>query len=1349
MEINVVENLVVPETPRTSDVQKIMVYMPYASHSTEGIAKFDSNDFMFTPRGVSLRHSLTNRRVIVDFVVDPATGKGTIVYNDNTKYSFTFPTIHEDVFRNEITKTIEFAENSFLYDNDNDVYYLTFSNDMTKQSTSEYLIQIEETVENGYDVVFLDTFKGNDGSLIISAALPFDGRVTIVDSVLLLDLEKLHNAELNLNIKNGEGIGSIQSSNLSDDDEPYTTDELPIASGHEAIAFGKKVVASGKRSIAIGNTAISSGNASLAIGQIVEASNSAAIALGNGTKATGMYSMAIGQENEANGSRSFAAGWKTKANSEWATTFGVRNVADGQATFVTGIDNESTSYAGLTSGTGNHNNSEKSLVIGNKNTNSGSCSITAGKNNTNASTDGLTIGHYNINNGARSIITGGGSIEYEGNVSYGNSSAILGGYSNRIGISAETPTNYNVIAGGNANVIYNGSRNFVSGAGNTVYGSYKTVFGYQNTTFDDSSSQFVCGKLSKANADALFIVGKGETGKRENAFEVLKDGRAKVYKAPQEDNDVVRWGDIKNGINNIVIVDNLPTSGISLNSLYLVPVDDGTGVNKYIEYIYRNNSWEIVGTTGSVDIDTGPIYARIEAIEDVLKDKDGNFVITKGKWSELIQDLNGIRVNVGEIETDIDSMTTDIAAVTATATGLQSSYSEVVSKLNAQADAFEILQTNTSKLEQTAEAIRTKVAAIEGDYVAASTFEQTAKGISTRVEVIEKNFVTASTFELTAAEIRATLETKANYGDYYTKAEVDKEIADVITQGTANLNGYVTKQQIGYTLTELRKLTGLGAAFSLEYLDGQEGRDEEQATDVNGNKLYLDKDGYIVTENTGTPLYRYRITGFADDIFLAGGKIAIDASQNLTIGDWSVGHGLYTPITAFNPFEEALQIDYISQTSSYFGEVELITEFFEDDIEMMYSAVRLTEHDTTGTERTTDVILQSPIGLNMSTSNAKMSALMLTADNHRLTVLPTGLSFQRAVYDDVSQRYRIRSSALYLDDDGNFALHNAKLTGARAEVDTGSTRGNPGLRFNFVNGSFFEVSDRGVDTSEVTIGGMRYTSKGLVFGDKLSNLGINKAPALVFDVDTENAGHDYDLYLSAEYQGQIGNGLIPQNVYKLKLTATEPLPITKTFYVMHGTTLRSITINKGDTVGLSSEFRVSGATGLRPDDYGLTNPTGDLTLAFPDQDNKHVQYRHIIDGYFRLYGDLIPAVGSNLGKFDNRWAHGYFTDITCTNEVQDSDRNKKYDIEYMSDDCSSLFDKLKPVTYKWKDGVGDTHIGFIAQEVKDSLDELGINNYGIYQEFDNGCGLSYNEFIAMCVYEIQKLKKRVAELENK
>ena len=103
-----------------------------------------------------------------------------------------------------------------------------------------------------------------------------------------------------------------------------------------------------------------------------------------------------------------------------------------------------------------------------------------------------------------------------------------------------------------------------------------------------------------------------------------------------------------------------------------------------------------------------------------------------------------------------------------------------------------------------------------------------------------------------------------------------------------------------------------------------------------------------------------------------------------------------------------------------------------------------------------------------------------------------------------------------------------------------------------------------------------------------------------------------------------------------------------------------------------------------------------------------------------------------------------------------SDRNKKNSITEIGEAYGVLFDNLIPCLFKYNDGTSDRlHSGFIAQEVKDAMNVAGIptSDFAALCIADAGkdteeWSLRYEEFVALNTYEIQKLKKRLSELEK-
>ncbi len=146
-----------------------------------------------------------------------------------------------------------------------------------------------------------------------------------------------------------------------------------------------------------------------------------------------------------------------------------------------------------------------------------------------------------------------------------------------------------------------------------------------------------------------------------------------------------------------------------------------------------------------------------------------------------------------------------------------------------------------------------------------------------------------------------------------------------------------------------------------------------------------------------------------------------------------------------------------------------------------------------------------------------------------------------------------------------------------------------------------------------------------------------------------------------------------------------------------------------------------------------------------------------------IEGNLIPqarseddSIGYNLGEGGDdgrRWNSIYARNTT----ISSSDRQLKKNIETVSNNYEKIFDALQPVSYKFKVSNNDrTHLGFIAQDVKAAVESAGLTtqDFAGYCEWKKddgtiGCGLRYGEFVALNTHEIQRLKIRVAELEEK
>lgn len=129
-----------------------------------------------------------------------------------------------------------------------------------------------------------------------------------------------------------------------------------------------------------------------------------------------------------------------------------------------------------------------------------------------------------------------------------------------------------------------------------------------------------------------------------------------------------------------------------------------------------------------------------------------------------------------------------------------------------------------------------------------------------------------------------------------------------------------------------------------------------------------------------------------------------------------------------------------------------------------------------------------------------------------------------------------------------------------------------------------------------------------------------------------------------------------------------------------------------------------------------------------------------------IFTDVISTISGN-GVLKGTWK-----DING-NLISSSDQRLKNSIFSIPEKYSKVFDKLHPVIFKYNDGTSNRfHIGFIAQEVAQAVEEAGLdlNEFAavtVGQNDGDFWGIRYGEFAALNVFEIQQLKARAAALE--
>lgn len=191
----------------------------------------------------------------------------------------------------------------------------------------------------------------------------------------------------------------------------------------------------------------------------------------------------------------------------------------------------------------------------------------------------------------------------------------------------------------------------------------------------------------------------------------------------------------------------------------------------------------------------------------------------------------------------------------------------------------------------------------------------------------------------------------------------------------------------------------------------------------------------------------------------------------------------------------------------------------------------------------------------------------------------------------------------------------------------------------------------------------------------------------------------------------------------------------------------------------------------------ITTPKFDITSSQSKRsgyfgfDYKY-QYETTIPGIYynatqhRFSGNIIPAWSSTtIGTSDDHWSNIYCDNLNGSS-APSSDKKLKYDINYDISKYDSIFDNLKPTTFRYKNGsVARVHLGFIAQDLEQSVFDAGMTRQDMAAIVVDGKGfdkyedeildeskaeyrIRYHELHALEVRQIQMLKQRVAELEE-
>ena len=219
--------------------------------------------------------------------------------------------------------------------------------------------------------------------------------------------------------------------------------------------------------------------------------------------------------------------------------------------------------------------------------------------------------------------------------------------------------------------------------------------------------------------------------------------------------------------------------------------------------------------------------------------------------------------------------------------------------------------------------------------------------------------------------------------------------------------------------------------------------------------------------------------------------------------------------------------------------------------------------------------------------------------------------------------------------------------------------------------------------------------------------------------------------------------------------------------IMTGTIVAS-SLQGGEVLLLDDNERTAATFTLT----GASSYDSSKLLITSDAFEVNTQYGHI---YFESGGNCSIQIGddvacsgdfrprdkgsNSLGTNTYKWSDVYAVNGT----IVTSDANVKKDVVHDLTGYESFFNALSPCTYKFVDGEsGRTHLGMISQDVEKALADCNISSMdfagfikspkkdekGNVIDGEYAYALRYGEFIPLLIWQVQKLKARVAELEE-
>lgn len=415
-------------------------------------------------------------------------------------------------------------------------------------------------------------------------------------------------------------------------------------------------------------------------------------------------------------------------------------------------------------------------------------------------------------------------------------------------------------------------------------------------------------------------------------------------------------------------------------------------------------------------------------------------------------------------------------------------------------------------------------------------------------------------------------------------------------------------------------------------------------------------------------------------------------------------------------------------------------------------------------------LITEPVYLQLKDVDGNLASLTITAEQliSRMTDAEGNISVLQQTADSLTSRVS--------DTEGNVSV--LQQTAQALSTQISNAEGDISRLTQTVNGFTLSVSNG--ETSSVIrlmsgsaeISSQTIQMNGLVTFTGLANgtttingsciktglidaAYLNLTGAITFSDLSTSVQNDIDdaLNTAQTAQSTVDRWVYPGTTY---IDGTRIMTGTVSASTLEGGEINLLNAS-GQTAGIIELTGASSYGGqkvvLRSGAIELNSQAGDVYI----RSGSYGTYIQLRDDVFIGQGDLAPhsSGAQSCGTSARRWSAVY----ADSSEITTSDRNRKNNISYDLSAYDVLFQALKPCSFRYNNGEsGRTHLGLISQDVEEAMEAAGLTSLDFAgfvkspdKEAEGGYvySLRYEEFISLCILEIQRLDQRVRELEEK